>query len=62
MKPKDLLSILGKINHNIPNRIPYVCNRDLDLFLKRLRSYYPDEKLRYYAVSEYGPTSFRPLS
>ena len=60
MSPKDLLSILGKINHNVPNRIPYVCNRDLDLFLKRLRSYYPDEKLRYYAVSEYGPTSFRP--
>lgn len=60
MKPKELLSILGKINHNIPNRIPYVCNRDLDLFLKRLRSYYLDEKLRYYAVSEYGPTSFRP--
>lgn len=60
MKPKELLSILGKINHNVPNRIPYVCNRDLDLFLKRLRSYYLDEKLRYYAVSEYGPTSFRP--
>ena len=60
MKPKELLSILGKINHNVPNRIPYVCNRDLDLFLKRLRSYYPDEKLCYYAVSEYGPTSFRP--
>lgn len=60
MKPNDLLSILGKVNHNVPNRIPYVCNRDLDLFLKRLRSYYPDEKLRYYAVSEYGPTSFRP--
>lgn len=60
MKPKELLSILEKINHNVPNRIPYVCNRDLDLFLKRLRSYYPDEKLRYYAVSEYGPTSFRP--
>lgn len=60
MKPKDLLSILDKVKHNIPNRIPYVCNRDLDLFLKRLRSYYPDEKLRYYAVSEYGPSSFRP--
>lgn len=60
MKPKELLAILDKINHNVPNRIPYVCNRDLDLFLKRLRSYYPDEKLRYYAVSEYGPTSFRP--
>lgn len=60
MKPKELLSILEKINHYVPNRIPYVCNRDLDLFLKRLRSYYPDEKLRYYAVSEYGPTSLRP--
>lgn len=60
MKPKELLSILGKIKHNVPNSIPYICNRDLDLFLKRLRSYYPDEKLRYYAVSEYGPTSFRP--
>jgi hypothetical protein len=60
MKPKELLSILGKIKHNVPYRIPYVCNRDLDLFLKRLRSYYLDEKLRYYAVSEYGPTSYRP--
>lgn len=60
MKSKELLSILNKVKHNVPNRIPYVCNRDLDLFLKRLRSYYPDEKLRYYAVSEYGPTSFRP--
>lgn len=60
MKSKDLLSILEKVKHNVPNRIPYICNRDLDLFLKRLRSYYPDEKLRYYAVSEYGPTSFRP--
>lgn len=60
MRPKEILSILGKVNHNVPNRIPYICNRDLDLFLKRLRSYYPYEKLRYYAVSEYGPTSYRP--
>ena len=60
MKSKDILSILQKVKHDVPNRIPYICNRDLDLFLKRLRSYYPDEKLRYYAVSEYGPTSFRP--
>lgn len=60
MTSRELLSILGKVKHNVPNRIPYICNRDLDLFLKRLRSYYPDEKLRYYAVSEYGPTSYRP--
>lgn len=60
MTSRALLSILDKVNHIVPNSIPYVCNRDLDLFLKRLRSYYSDEKLRYYAVSEYGPTSFRP--
>ena len=60
MTSKELLFILDKVKHNVPNRIPYVCNRDLDLFLKRLRSYYPNEKLRYYAVSEYGPTSYRP--
>ena len=24
MKPKELLSILGKIKHDVPNRIPYV--------------------------------------
>lgn len=60
MTSRDLLNILSHVKHNLPNRIPYICNRDLDLFLKRLRSYYPDEKLRYYAVSEYGPTSYRP--
>lgn len=60
MYPKDLLAILNKVKYPISYRIPYVCNRDLDLFLKRLRSYYLDEKLRYYAVSEYGPTTFRP--
>ena len=61
MYPKDLLAILNKVKYPISNRIPYICNRDLDLFLKRLRSYYPDdEKLRYYAVSEYGPRTFRP--
>lgn len=60
MYPKTLLAILTKVKYPVPNRIPYICNRDLDLFLKRLRSYYPDEKLRYYAVSEYGPKTFRP--
>lgn len=60
MYPKDLLAILHKVKYPVSNRIPYICARDLDLFLKRLRSYYPDEKLRYYAVSEYGPRTFRP--
>lgn len=43
--------------------IPYASVRDLQLFLKRFRknltklSY---EKVRYYAVSEYGPIHYRP--
>ena len=54
MKPKELLSILGKIKHSVPYRIPYVCNRDLDLFLKRLRSYYPLSGLRAYYFSVFN--------
>lgn len=38
--------------------------RDFQLFLKRLRKklnkLFPDEKIRTYYVSEYGPASFRP--
>lgn len=36
---------------------------DLQLFLKRFRKYlskYTNEKIRYYAVGEYGPQTFRP--
>lgn len=43
--------------------IPYVSVRDAQLFLKRFRkilSFYSDEKIRYYCVSEYGPVHFRP--
>ena len=41
LKPKELLSILEKINHNVPNRIPYVCNRDLDLFFETFKKLLP---------------------
>ncbi len=36
--------------------------RDVQLFIKRLRKYYPDRKLKYFAVSEYGSSkkTFRP--
>lgn len=40
----------------------YVSKREIQLFLKRLRKQlkrYTDEKIRYYAVGEYGPTTFR---
>lgn len=58
--PKDILTILRKVKYLVPGRIPYANRRDLDLFLKRLRYYCNNEKIRYYAVSEYGPRTFRP--
>lgn len=43
--------------------LPYLNKRDIQLFIKRLRkniSKYSNEKIRYYAVGEYGPVHFRP--
>lgn len=34
--------------------------RDLQLFMKRLRFKFSDQKIRYFACGEYGPTTFRP--
>lgn len=48
---------------NTFNLFPHLSKRDLQLFMKRLRKYLSkvsDEKIRYYAVGEYGPVHFRP--
>lgn len=37
-----------------------VDKRDAQLFMKRLRKQISPVRLRYYLVSEYGPTTFRP--
>jgi hypothetical protein len=45
------------------NRIPYCNMSDCQLFLKRLRFHISkkyNEKICYYAVSEYGPRTYRP--
>ena len=34
--------------------------RDCQLFMKRLRSYFPDKNLRYYLAGEYGEKTLRP--
>lgn len=34
--------------------------RDLQLFIKRLRKHFPDQRIRYYACGEYGDKSMRP--
>ena len=40
--------------------IPYVCKRDCQNFFKRLRKRFENSEIRYYLVSEYGPTTLRP--
>lgn len=48
---------------NLGGYLGYANVRDLQLFLKRFRKElkkYSYEKVRYYAVSEYGPVHFRP--
>lgn len=45
------------------SNLPYLHKPDLQRFLKRLRkqlSKYSNEKIRYFAVGEYGPVHFRP--
>lgn len=34
--------------------------RDLQLFMKRLRKAFPDDKIRFYACGEYGERTYRP--
>lgn len=40
--------------------VPSVFKKHFQDFMKRLRNRFPDSKLRYYAVSEYGSKTFRP--
>lgn len=37
-----------------------LCKRDIQLFFKRLRKHFPDQKIRYFGCSEYGPKTQRP--
>jgi len=54
--------LLSKGNY-YENTFGYACRRDLVLFMKRLRKRMykeSNESIRFYAVSEYGPRTFRP--
>ncbi len=58
---KDVINLRYKSNHD--GFIPYAPSRDLQLFIKRVRKYlskYTNEKIRYYAISEYGQLHYRP--
>lgn len=41
-------------------RVPVVCKRHLQLFLKRVRKEMPPRSLKYFICSEYGPRTIRP--
>lgn len=45
---------------NPPRHVRVFRKRDVQLFLKRLRKRLPGVKLKYFCVSEYGPTTLRP--
>lgn len=55
----DLYSSLVK-KCNLFGDIPYLRKRDLQLFIKNLRSCFPEYEIRYFASGEYGPDKFRP--
>ena len=42
------------------NGTPTLCKRDVQLFFKKFRKEFPDEKLRYFLVGEYGTDFKRP--
>ena len=54
------------VNRNVTyedNQVAVLVNRHLQLFIKRFRKYVSknyNEKIRYYAIGEYGTQSFRP--
>lgn len=37
-----------------------LCKKDLQLFMKRLRKAFPNDKIRFFACGEYGSNTFRP--
>lgn len=40
--------------------IPFLCKKDVQLFIKRLRKRIINEKVRYFLCGEYGPLHYRP--
>lgn len=58
--PQDMQVYYDKVNDD--GYLPCINYRDVDLFLKRLRSYYKDETqdFKYYCTAEYGPVHLRP--
>lgn len=48
------------IGEQLPSSDMRVDKRDLQNFFKRLRSHFPDKKIRYLATAEYGKRTHRP--
>lgn len=62
-KPLSCHSQEDEIYHKDMDKIRYIRDSDLQNFIKRVRfqcSLLSDFRLRYFAVSEYGPQTFRP--
>lgn len=64
---KDLLRVRSKDSFSYLNRwqpcftkVPVVCKRHIQLFLKRVRKPLPANSFKYFICSEYGPRTLRP--
>lgn len=55
---KDVDSETGELLDS--GRLLTLCKRDLQLFNKRLRKHFCDDKIRFFACGEYGETTARP--
>lgn len=58
-KHNALFLTLSYNNENLPLNSTLV-KKDVQDFLKRLRKFYPDIKIKYFAVGEYGSKTMRP--
>lgn len=58
-RARDSFSYLNRFQPTF-TKVPVVCKRDIQLFLKRVRKALPPRSLKYFICSEYGPRTIRP--
>lgn len=59
VRSKDCFSYLNRWQPGL-TKVPVVCKRHIQLFLKRVRKSLPPKSLKYFICSEYGPRTLRP--
>lgn len=55
-----MIDVKANLHPSCRGYIPFIYKRDIQLFLKRLRKYIKNEKIRFFLCTEYGTEKFRP--